>query len=146
MFVSDLLISSRAGIMEIKDMMQPHGSGRMEEKHCYGPITRDYIQTDLANFSLFILPYLIVSDLNHKEILYENSLISQPPPNTCFPHGKPCSIKLNFILDSSFPCSAWLCCHTHVHHTCSMLPFHSATTMWLHHVINIHYAYPRQYQ
>ena len=43
-------------------MMQPHGGGRMEEKHCYGPITRDYIQTDLANFSLFILPYLIVSD------------------------------------------------------------------------------------
>ena len=33
MFVSDLLILSRAGIMEIKDMMQPHGGGRMEEKH-----------------------------------------------------------------------------------------------------------------
>ena len=33
MFVSDLLISSRAGIMEIKDMMQPHGGDRMEEKH-----------------------------------------------------------------------------------------------------------------
>ena len=33
MFVSDLLILSRAGIMEIKDMMQPHGGDRMEEKH-----------------------------------------------------------------------------------------------------------------
>ena len=33
MFVSDLLIQSRAGIMEIKDMMQLHGGGRMEEKH-----------------------------------------------------------------------------------------------------------------
>ena len=50
--------------------------------------------------------------------------------NTCLPHGEPCSIKLNFILDSSFPCCAWLCCHEHVHHTCSMLLFHSATAMW----------------
>ena len=33
MLVSNLLILSRAGITEIKDMMQPHGSGRMEEKH-----------------------------------------------------------------------------------------------------------------
>ena len=66
--------------------------------------------------------------------------------NTCLPHGKPCSIKLNFILDSSFPGSAWLCCHTHAHHTCSMLLFHSATTMQLHHVINLHYACPKQYQ
>ena len=32
-------------------------------------------------------------------------------------------------------------CLTHV-----MLLFHSATAMWLHHVINLHYAYPRQYQ
>ena len=33
MFVLNLPILSRAGIVEIKDMMQPHGSGRMEEKH-----------------------------------------------------------------------------------------------------------------
>ena len=33
MFVSDLPILSRASIAEIKDMMQPHGSGRIEEKH-----------------------------------------------------------------------------------------------------------------
>ena len=33
MFVLNLLILSRAGITEIKDMMQPHGIGRMEEKH-----------------------------------------------------------------------------------------------------------------
>ena len=33
-------------------------------------------------------------------------------------------LKPNFILDSSFLCYAWLCCHTHVHHTCfsSILP------------------------
>ena len=33
MLVSDLLILFRAGITEIKGMMQPHGGGRMEEKH-----------------------------------------------------------------------------------------------------------------
>ena len=33
MFVSDLPILSRAGIVEMNNMMQPHGSGRMEEKH-----------------------------------------------------------------------------------------------------------------
>ena len=33
MFVLNLLILSRAGIMKIKDMMQLHGGGRMEEKH-----------------------------------------------------------------------------------------------------------------
>ena len=33
MFVSDLLILSRASIMEIKGMKQTHGGGRMEEKH-----------------------------------------------------------------------------------------------------------------
>ena len=33
MFVADLPILSRVGIMEMKDMMQPHGGGRMEEKH-----------------------------------------------------------------------------------------------------------------
>ena len=33
MFASDLLILSRVSITEIKDMMQPHGGGRMEGKH-----------------------------------------------------------------------------------------------------------------
>ena len=33
MFVSDLPILSRAGIAEMNNMMQPHGGGRMEEKH-----------------------------------------------------------------------------------------------------------------
>ena len=33
MFLPDLPILSRAGITEINNMMQPHGSGRMEEKH-----------------------------------------------------------------------------------------------------------------
>ena len=33
MFVLDLPILSRAGIAEMNNMMQPHGSGRMEEKY-----------------------------------------------------------------------------------------------------------------
>ena len=33
MFVPDLPILSRASITEINNMMLPHGSGRMEEKH-----------------------------------------------------------------------------------------------------------------
>ena len=33
MFVSNLLILSRAGIAEMNNIMQLHGSGRMEEKH-----------------------------------------------------------------------------------------------------------------
>ena len=32
MFVSDLPILSRAGIVEMNNMMQPHGGGRMEEE------------------------------------------------------------------------------------------------------------------
>ena len=52
-------------------------------------------------------------------------------------------LKLNFILDSSFLCCAWLCCHTHAHYTCSMLLFHSATIIQLHHVINLHLCLPQ---
>ena len=33
MLVLNLLIQLRAGIVEINNMMQLHGSGRMEEKH-----------------------------------------------------------------------------------------------------------------
>ena len=33
MLVSNLPILFRASITEIRDMMQPHGGGRMEEKH-----------------------------------------------------------------------------------------------------------------
>ena len=33
MFVLNLLILSRAGIVEINNMMQLHGGGKMEEKH-----------------------------------------------------------------------------------------------------------------
>ena len=36
MFILNLLILVRAGIVEINNMMQPHGGGRMEEKHRMG--------------------------------------------------------------------------------------------------------------
>ena len=46
--------------------------------------------------------------------------------DTCLPHGKPCFIEPNFILDSLFPCCVWLCCHTHAFTSCpcffSILP------------------------
>ena len=46
--------------------------------------------------------------------------------NMCLPHGESCFIKPNLILDSSFPCCAWLCCHTHALPSClcffSILP------------------------
>ena len=116
---------------------------------CHGPISGTTHLTDLVNFSLFILSYLTISDFKPwGDSLWELTYlmpftISQ---NTCMPHGEPCSIKLNLILDSSFLCCTWLCYHIHAHHTCSMLLFHSATAMQLHHVINLHYACPRQYQ
>ena len=35
---------------------------------------------------------------------------------------------------------------TYMHITHAMLLFHSATAMWLHHVFNLRYAFPRQYR
>ena len=79
--------------------------------------------------------YLILSDHFRLRTMRRFSMRSHLPhdlhhfTNTCLPHGEPCSIKPNLIFDGSFLCCAWLCCHTHAHHTCSMLLFHSATTM-----------------
>ena len=80
---------------------------------------RNTIFHGLIAFSLFDL-ILSLQTSNCKKNLYEISLILHPSyfHNTCLPHGKPYAIKPNFILDSSFLCYAWLCCHTHVHHTC----------------------------
>ena len=89
---------------------------------CYGPTLRDYIQMDLVNSSLFILSnHFRLQTMRRFSMRTHLSHDLHHFTNMCLPHGKPCSIKLNFILDSSFPCSAWLCCHTHVHHT-SILP------------------------
>ena len=107
---------------------------------------RDYTFNGLSQF--FTL-HLILSDCFRLQTVKRFSIKTHLShnlhhfTNMCLPHGEPCFIKLNLILDSSFLCCAWLCCHTHVHHTCSMLLFHSATAMQLHHVINLHYACPK---
>ena len=113
---------------------------------CYSPTHWNHTPMDLVNFS----PFLILS--NHFRLrtvrrFPKGTHLSHTLhhfTNTCFPHGKPCFIKPNFILDSLLPCCAWLCCHTHAFPSCSC--FHSATAMWLHHVINLCYACPRQYR
>ena len=113
---------------------------------CYSPTSGTTHLTDLVNFSLS--SYLIISDFKPwGDSLQELTYL------TPFTVSQTCVclmvnlvlLNLNFILDSSFPCCAWLCCHTHAHYTCSMLLFHSATTMQLHHVINLRYACPKQY-
>ena len=110
---------------------------------------RDYTFNGLSQFFTF---HLILSDRFRLWTMRRFSMRTHLShalhhfTNTCLPHGEPCSIKLNLILDSSFPCCAWLCCHTHAHHTYSMLLFHSVTAMRLHHVFNLHYACPRRYQ
>ena len=78
---------------------------------------RDSTFNGLINFSLF---YLILSfRLQTIRRISTRSHLSHTLhifTNTCLPHGKPYAIKLNFILDSSFLCSAWLCCHTCTSH------------------------------
>ena len=107
---------------------------------------RDYTFNGLSQF---FTPYLISSNSFRLQTVRRFSIRTHLFHalhifmDTCLPHGEPCSIKLNFIFDSSFPCCAWPCCHTHAHYTCSMLLFHSATTMRLHHVINLCYACPK---
>ena len=116
-----------------------------------GSVTVPLTGTTSKQTQSIFLSFFILS--NHfrlqtmRRLLYKNSLISHLLHfiNTCLSHGKPCFIKPNFILDSSSPCCAWLCCHTHAHHTCLCFSSISATAMQLHHVINLHYACPRQY-
>ena len=97
---------------------------------------RNYIVNGLVTFLFFDL-ILSFQTSNCEEILYENSLTSCPSHfhNICLPHGKPYAIKPNFILDSSFPCYAWLCCHIHAHSSClcfsSILPPLCSCSMFL---------------
>ena len=87
---------------------------------CYGPTTGTTFSTDLLIFlpSDLILSFRLQTmkkfsmrtHLSHALHIFTYM---------CLPHGKPYAIKLNFIVDSSFPCYAWLCCHTHAHHTYS---------------------------
>ena len=86
--------------------------------YCYGFFTGTLFFTDLLIFLFNLI--LSFQTLHHKENLYKISLISclSHFHHICLPHSKPYAIKPNFIFDSSFPCSAWLCCHTHVHYIC----------------------------
>ena len=92
--------------------------------YCYGPTHWDYISMDLVNFSLFF----ILSDnfrLQTVRRLPTGTHLSHTlhhSTNMCLHHGEPCFIKSNFILDSSFLCCAWLCCHTHAYFSCSCFP------------------------
>ena len=112
---------------------------------CYGSTHRGLHLNGLSQF--FSFP-LILSDHFRLRTVRRFSMRTHLShdlhhfTNTCLSRGKPCSIKPNLILGSLFPCSAWLCCHTHAHHICSMLLFHSATAMQLHHVINLHLCLP----
>ena len=77
---------------------------------------RDYSSNRLSQFFSFTLSYLIISELRTMRRFPTRTHLSHTLhhfTNTCLPHGRPCSIKLNLILDSSFSCCAWLCCHTH---------------------------------
>ena len=89
----------------------------------------------LSQFFSFLLSYLIFSDFelwgdSPQELTYLMTFT-----NTCLSHGEPCFIKPNFILDSSFPCCAWLCCHTHAPPSCpyfsSILPLPCGCIMLL---------------
>ena len=90
---------------------------------CYSFFTETSFFMDLSNFLHNFI--VLFQTSNHKENLYKISLTSCSSHfHMCLPHGKPYGIKLNFILDSSFLCCTWLCCHIHVHHTChASLPF-----------------------
>ena len=82
---------------------------------CYSPTHWDYFQMDLANFSFFILSdHFRLLTVRRFSTGTHLSHALHHFTNMCLPHGKPCFIKPNFILDSLFPCCAWLYCHTHV--------------------------------
>ena len=94
---------------------------------------RDYTFNRLSQFFSF---HLILSDCFRLWTVRRFSMRTHLShafhisTNTCLPHGKSYAIKPNLILDSSFPCCIWLCCHTHAHHTCyASLPFYH------HHVV-----------
>ena len=100
---------------------------------CYGPTSGTTHLTDLVNFSLLF----ILSDLFRLQTMKRFSTRTHlfhalhHFMNMCLPHGEPCSIKPNFILDSSFLHCAWLCCHTHAPCFSSILPLPCSCIMSL---------------
>ena len=119
-------------------------NARQHDCTCYGPTHWDYISMDLVNF-FFSLSYLIISDFKlWGDSLWE--LIYLTP----FTISQTCVclmanlVSLNLTVFLTVPFHA---VHgyaaTHAHSSCSCFLFHSTTAMWLHHVINHHYACPR---
>ena len=107
----------------------------------------ELLPTDLINFSLFILSYLIISDFEPwgdslQELTYLMPFtISQT--HVCL-MANLVLLNLTLFLTVHF----WAVhgyAATHVHSSCLCFLFHSATAMWLHHVFNLCYACPRQY-
>ena len=116
---------------------------------CYSPISGTTHLMDLTNFSLFILSYLIISDFklwgdSLQELTYLTLFIISPT-HVCL-MANLVLLNLTLFLTVHF-CAVhgYTATYIHVHHTCSMFPFHSATAMQLHHVFNLCYACPRQY-
>ena len=87
----------------------------------YSPTYWDYHSTDLVNFSLFftLSDHFRLWTVRRFSMRTHLSHAFHHFTNTHLPHGEPCFIKPNFILDSSFLCCAWLCYHTHVLSSCS---------------------------
>ena len=84
-----------------------------------GPTSGTTHLMDLVNFFLILSNHFRLRTVRRFSMRTHLSHTLHHFTNTCLPHGEPCSIKPNFILGSSFPCCAWLCCHTHAHPTCS---------------------------
>ena len=81
---------------------------------------------DLVKFSLFLSNHFRLRTVRRFPTGTHLSHALHHFTNMCLPHGEPCYIKPNFILDSSFLYCAWLCCHTHAFSSClcffSVLP------------------------
>ena len=90
---------------------------------CYGPTSGTTHSNGLSQFFSFLF---ILSDRfrlwTMRRFSMRSSLISQPSPF----HKYMFASWRTLFYDSSFLCCAWLCCHTHAHHTClcfsSILP------------------------
>ena len=79
---------------------------------CYTPITGTTFFNGLVMFSCFwsnlIFRLQTVRRISMRSHL--SHALHTFPTHVCL---------MANLIDSSFTCCAWLCCHTHVHHTCS---------------------------
>ena len=100
----------------------------------YGPITGTTFFNRLAIFLLF-KSNLIFQTSNHEEILYENSLISCPSHSHkhVFASWQTLCHQTLFLTVHFYAVHGYAAIHMHITHV--TLPFHSATTMQLHHVL-----------